>query len=60
MGTDAPTARHLIVGLGISMMRDIACRISDVCGSVPKLGVDGQSAMVWKEPYGVILGVVPW
>ncbi len=60
MGTDAGTARNLIVGLSITMMRDIACRINDICGSVPQLGKDGQSSMVWKEPYGVVLGIVPW
>jgi len=60
MGIDGPMARGLIVGLGITMMRDIACRIGDVYGTVPKLGLDGQSTMVWKEPYGVILGIVPW
>jgi acyl-CoA reductase-like NAD-dependent aldehyde dehydrogenase len=60
MGTDAGTARQLIVGLAITMMRDIACRICEVCGAVPGLGNDGQSSMVWREPYGVVLGIVPW
>jgi acyl-CoA reductase-like NAD-dependent aldehyde dehydrogenase len=60
MGTDPGTARHLIVGLAITMTRDIACRISDVCGTVPILQNEGKSGMVWKEPYGVTLGIVPW
>jgi acyl-CoA reductase-like NAD-dependent aldehyde dehydrogenase len=60
MGTDAGTARQLVVELAITMMRDIACRIGEVCGTVPVLGNEGQSGMVWKEPYGVILGIVPW
>ena len=60
VGIDAGLARQLIVGLAISMMRDIACRICEIFGTVPKLGIDGQSAMVWKEPYGVMLGITPW
>ena len=60
MGTDAGTARPLVVGLAITMMRDIACRIREVCGTVPMLDSEDQSGMVWKEPYGVILGIVPW
>ena len=60
VGIDAALARQLIVGLAISMMRDIACRICEILGTVPKLGIDGQSAMVWKEPYGVMLGITPW
>lgn len=52
MGTDAGTIRKLIVGLATTMMRDIACRNSEVCGTVPKLGNDGQSTMVWKSHKG--------
>ena len=60
MGIDVALARGLIVGLGITMMREIACRIWEVCGSVPVPATDGQASMVWREPYGVILGIVPW
>ena len=60
IGSDWAAARGFIVKLSISMMRDIACRVSDVCGHVPAIEDEGQSAMVWKEPYGVVLGVVPW
>jgi acyl-CoA reductase-like NAD-dependent aldehyde dehydrogenase len=60
MGADYWTGRHFILPLAIQMMRDIAGRIPTVCGTVPVVQRDGQSAMVWKEPYGVILGIVPW
>ena len=60
MGTDEFIARQLIVGSGIAMMKEIACRIWEVCGSVPVPVEPGQSRMVWKEPYGVVLGIVPW
>ena len=60
MGIDSGTARQLMVGLSATMMRDVACRIYEVCGTAPKVGIDGQSTMIWKEPYGVVLGIVPW
>jgi hypothetical protein len=60
MGADSGTIRQLIVGLATTMMRDIACRILDVCGTVPQSEAGGESCMVWKEPYGVVLGIVPW
>ncbi len=60
MGTDAFVARHIILQLAIDMFRDCAGRAPGICGSVPTVKAEGQSAMVWKEPYGVILGIVPW
>lgn len=46
--------------LSIRMLRDIAGRITFICGSVPVVEEDGQSAVVYKEPIGVVLGIVPW
>jgi acyl-CoA reductase-like NAD-dependent aldehyde dehydrogenase len=60
MGADKGTAQFFVVPLAISMCRDIAGRIPGVCGSVPTVAKEGQSAMVWKEPYGVCLGIVAW
>ena len=60
MGADRGVAQFFVTPLAIAMCRDIAGRISSVCGSVPAVAKEGQSAMVWKEPYGVILGVVAW
>ena len=48
------------VPLAADMLKDVAGRISSVQGSVPIPGAEGKSAMVWKEPYGVILGIAPW
>ncbi|KAJ4351377.1 uncharacterized protein N0V89_006717 [Didymosphaeria variabile] len=60
MGADRGAAQFFVTPLAIAMCRDIAGRISSVCGSVPVVAKEGQSAMVWKEPYGVVLGVVAW
>lgn len=60
MGADVGASQGFVAPLGIRMLRDLAGRIVSICGSVPVVEDEGQSAMVWKEPMGVILGVVPW
>jgi acyl-CoA reductase-like NAD-dependent aldehyde dehydrogenase len=60
MGADIGTAQFFVVPLAVAMCRDIAGRISSVCGSAPVVAKEGQSAMVWKEPYGVCVGIVAW
>jgi acyl-CoA reductase-like NAD-dependent aldehyde dehydrogenase len=60
MGADRGVAQFFVVPLAIAMCRDIAGRISSVCGSSPVVAKEGQSAIVWKEPYGVCLGIVAW
>ncbi|KAJ5444215.1 Vanillin dehydrogenase [Penicillium daleae] len=46
--------------LGVSFIKDFAARISTIEGVVPNVTVDGEGAMVYKEPYGVILSIAPW
>lgn len=60
MGADVGASQMFVVPLGISMLRDVAGRITSVCGAVPVVETEGQSAMVVKEPMGVILGITPW
>ena len=60
MGSDVGTSKHFVVPLAIRMLRDIANRITSVCGSVPVVEGEGQSAIVLKEPMGVILSIGPW
>ncbi|MCJ1476333.1 hypothetical protein MMC13_004999 [Lambiella insularis] len=48
------------VSTTIEMLRDIAGRIVTISGSVPVCGEEGTSAIVTKEPYGVVLGIAPW
>ncbi|KAF7170589.1 hypothetical protein CNMCM5623_002976 [Aspergillus felis] len=60
MGADVGASQFFIVPLGIRMLREIAGRITSICGSVPVVEEEGQSAIIYKEPMGVILGIVPW
>jgi acyl-CoA reductase-like NAD-dependent aldehyde dehydrogenase len=60
MGVDIPVAQFFMLPLAVSMLKDIAGRTVSICGSVPQCQQDGQSAIVFKEPYGVTLGIVPW
>lgn len=60
MGADTGVARYFVFALSIKMLRDIASRIPTICGSVPTCQEEGTSAIIYKEPYGVVLGIVPW
>ncbi|KAJ5118101.1 Aldehyde dehydrogenase N-terminal [Penicillium atrosanguineum] len=60
MGADVGASQGFVVPLAIRMLRDVASRITSICGSVPIVEAEGQSAIVFKEPMGVILGIVPW
>ena len=60
MGANVGASQFFVVPLAIRMLRDIAARITSICGSVPVVEQEGQSAIVYKEPMGVILGIVPW
>jgi acyl-CoA reductase-like NAD-dependent aldehyde dehydrogenase len=60
MGADVADSQGFVVPLSIRILRDIAGRITSICGSSPAVEADGQSAIVYKEPMGVILGIVPW
>jgi acyl-CoA reductase-like NAD-dependent aldehyde dehydrogenase len=43
-----------------SQLRDMAGRISGIQGSFPTPDEEGRSALILKEPYGVVLGIAPW
>ena len=42
----------------VEMFRDVAGRIGGIVGMIPQTQDGG--ALVFKEPYGVILGIAPW
>ena len=45
----------------VEILKDVAGRIATSCvGALPVPAQDGKNAMVLKEPYGVILSIVPW
>lgn len=46
--------------MGVSFLRDVAGRIPSIEGVVPSVSESGETALVFKEPYGVILSIVPW
>ncbi|KAL3478969.1 aldehyde dehydrogenase domain-containing protein [Aspergillus californicus] len=60
MGADVGASQFFVVPLAIRMLREVASRITSICGSVPVVETAGQSAIVYKEAMGVILGIVPW
>ncbi|GJC81594.1 vanillin dehydrogenase [Colletotrichum liriopes] len=53
--------QDFILGLAIEGLKDTAGKIADACtGTVPDSIHDGMRAIVYKCPYGVILGIAPW
>lgn len=44
----------------IDMCKDVAGRVVSICGKVPAVQAPGSSAIVFQEPYGVVLGIAPW
>lgn len=51
---------EFIFGLGYQMLRDGAGKAATIEAAVPTVAEDGQSAIIYKVPYGVILSIVPW
>ena len=51
---------EFVYGLAMDVCKDIAGLISTIQGSVPTIAEEGSSAVVYKEPYGVVLGIAPW
>ncbi|EED14750.1 aldehyde dehydrogenase, putative [Talaromyces stipitatus ATCC 10500] len=47
-------------GLAIQACKSVAGLISAVRGSVPTVCDEGKSAMVLREPFGVVLSIAPW
>ncbi|CAI7580847.1 unnamed protein product [Penicillium palitans] len=60
MGADIGASAGFVVPLAVRMLREVASRTTSICGSVPVVETEGQSAIVFKEAMGVILGIVPW
>ncbi|OLN82880.1 Vanillin dehydrogenase [Colletotrichum chlorophyti] len=49
-----------ILGLGIGCIKDVAGRLVMVEGSAPATADPDVSALVLREPYGVVLAIAPW
>ena len=48
------------VATTVENLRDVAGRAANILGAIPSTGTPGQEAFIFKEPYGVILGIAPW
>ncbi|KAI1355454.1 Aldehyde/histidinol dehydrogenase [Xylaria sp. FL0043] len=44
----------------IDMIKDAAGRVGTIGGFVPRPSDPNTGAMVWREPYGVVLAIAPW
>lgn len=51
---------HFNIYVGAEQLRDVGGRIATVAGHVPAYDHEDRSAMILKEPYGVVLGIAPW
>lgn len=45
---------------GIAFLRDFAGMIPTIEGRAPIVVEEEQSALIVKQPYGVVLGIAPW
>jgi acyl-CoA reductase-like NAD-dependent aldehyde dehydrogenase len=48
------------LNITIDMIKDAAGRVSTLGGFVPTPSDPNTAAMVWREPYGVVLAIAPW
>jgi acyl-CoA reductase-like NAD-dependent aldehyde dehydrogenase len=48
------------ITLTVENFRDVAGRAAQILGAIPQTSTPGQAALVFKEPYGVNLGIAPW
>ena len=59
-GISEAISKGFMVPTAVEMLRDTAGRISGIMGAIPVAQGDGTGALVWKEPFGVNLGIAPW
>jgi hypothetical protein len=48
-----------ILPLTVDQLKEVAEKTSMVLGSVLESAEEGRSAILYKEPYGVIFGIAP-
>ncbi|KAJ5330076.1 hypothetical protein N7452_010466 [Penicillium brevicompactum] len=58
-GAGRPFTEHTF-NMGVNFIKDFAGRIPTIEGVVPNINREGEGAIVYKEPYGVILSIAPW
>lgn len=59
--TKFPRPRVHAIDCLLEILRDVSGRIfSALSGEIPICQAEGTSALIVKEPYGVVLGIAPW
>ncbi|KAI0198376.1 Aldehyde/histidinol dehydrogenase [Astrocystis sublimbata] len=48
------------LGVTVDQIKDVAGRVGTISGIVPRPADPNTGAMVWREPYGVVLAIAPW
>lgn len=48
------------VNNAVRMLKDVAGRIPSLAGSFPATADPNRSAIILREPYGVVLSIAPW
>ncbi|KAJ5292104.1 hypothetical protein N7478_001355 [Penicillium angulare] len=51
---------EFILMLGVNLLKDVAGKVSGIEATSPALAQEGTGALVYKQPYGVVLGIAPW
>lgn len=59
-GSTNAMSANFNVPSSIEQLRDVAGRIISTTGYVPICSEEGRSAIIYKEPYGVVFGIAPW
>ncbi|KAF6233189.1 hypothetical protein HO173_008478 [Letharia columbiana] len=59
-GSTKAMSTYFNVPASIEQLRDVAGRIVTVTGNIPVCAEEGKSALMYKEPYGVVFGIAPW
>lgn len=59
-GSVSTFSKDFGIPTSVEQLRDIAGRIATVTGSVAIPGEEGKSALLLKEPFGVVFGIAPW
>ncbi|RGP73245.1 aldehyde dehydrogenase [Fusarium sporotrichioides] len=58
-GSDAAWA-NFDISTGVSHIKEIAGRVGTLEGSIPTVSDPNTTALVLREPYGVVLAIAPW
>ena len=59
-GAQRSFATEFNVNTAANLLKDMAGRIATITATVPICEDENTSSIVYKEPYGVILGSAPW